>query len=306
MRPERRWHNLQSPLRHRRLDGEPSRRFQKRSERRCRTFHIGKRTSARLKALLRIADGDRAFDRENSYPTRRRCGRSRELGYADERADRGASVDAATRAPPAPTVGRPAAARREQRWTLSVFERQFTQRFARVRRGDSPATSNAKPRKSPCPSLCRADRFVLRRRDDEARVDEDAVSRLAVAANSSGDPRSEKAAAAAARACVARAVASRWRQKARAETATKTATLTEMSGTRRGSLTRIKVEEGGAGNAALTQNGALTRELADRDEAVELLTEALGAATRERVAAQWRFSAKAAAARAEAASARRK
>ena len=103
----------------------------------------------------------------------------------------------------------------------------------------------------------------------------------------------------------------RWRlalatQKARAETAAKTATLTEMLRDQAREFDADKRSRKEELRHALTQNGALTRELADRDEAVELLTEALGAATRERVAAQWRFSAKAATARAEAVSARRK
>ena len=120
--------------------------------------------------------------------------------------------------------------------------------------------------------------------------------------------RHEKAAAAAARASMS---LGRWRlaletQKARAETATKTATLTEMLRDQARAFDEDKRSRKEELRGALSRAQALTRELAETNETVEILTEALGAATRERVAAQWRFSAKAATARAEAAEARRK
>ena len=118
----------------------------------------------------------------------------------------------------------------------------------------------------------------------------------------------EKAAAAAARASMS---LGRWRlalatQKARAETAAKTATLTEMLRDQAREFDADKRSRKEELRDALSRNRALARELTDRDATVELLTEALGAATRDRVAAQWRLSAKAATARAEAAAARRK
>jgi hypothetical protein len=120
--------------------------------------------------------------------------------------------------------------------------------------------------------------------------------------------RHEKAAAAAARASMS---LGRWRlaleaQKARAETAAKTATLTEMLRDQAREFDEDKRSRKEELRGALSRAQALTRELAETNETVEILTEALGAATRERVAAQWRFSAKAATARAEAAAARRK
>ena len=120
--------------------------------------------------------------------------------------------------------------------------------------------------------------------------------------------RHEKAAAAAARASMS---LGRWRlaletQKARAETAAKTATLTEMLRDQARAFDEDKRSRKEELRGALSRAQALTRELAETNETVEILTEALGAATRERVAAQWRFSAKAATARAEAAEARRK
>ena len=120
--------------------------------------------------------------------------------------------------------------------------------------------------------------------------------------------RHEKAAAAAARASMS---LGRWRlaleaQKARAETAAKTATLTEMLRDQAREFDEDKRSRKEELRGALSRAQVLTRELAETNETVEILTEALGAATRERVAAQWRFSAKAATARAEAAAARRK
>ena len=120
--------------------------------------------------------------------------------------------------------------------------------------------------------------------------------------------RHEKAAAAAARASMS---LGRWRlaleaQKARAETAAKTATLTEMLRDQAREFDEDKRSRKEELRGALSRAQALTCELAETNETVEILTEALGAATRERVAAQWRFSAKAATARAEAAAARRK
>ena len=267
-------------------------------------FPPRKRKPAPLKALLR-RDENHTFDRENSDPTR-------DVGAVGIREN---SSDTPTNA----TEGRPSAATRRQspptiRTTRAASDGGPSNDADS--QPDSPAFVAAVPgrelkRKAanePTPEPLSSESFSFF--GDETTKpktsSEDAVSareRELLAAI-----RNEKAAAAAARASMS---LGRWRlalatQKARAETAAKTATLTEMLRDQAREFDADKRSRKEELRGALTRNGALTRELADRDEAVELLTEALGAATRERVAAQWRFSAKAATARAEAASARRK
>lgn len=276
-------------------------------------FPPRKRKPAPLKALLR-RDENHTFDRENSDPTR-------DVGAVGIREN---SSDTPTNA----TEGRPSAATRRQspptiRTTRAASDGEGPSPFsndADSQPGDSQPDSPAfvaavpnrelkrKAAKEPTPEPLSSESFSFF--GDETTKpktsSEDAVSareRELLAAI-----RNEKAAAAAARASMS---LGRWRlalatQKARAETAAKTATLTEMLRDQAREFDEDKRSRKEELRGALTRNGALTRELADRDEAVELLTEALGAATRERVAAQWRFSAKAATARAEAASARRK
>ena len=278
-------------------------------------FPPRKRKPAPLKALLR-RDENHTFDRENSDPTR-------DVGAVSDIREN--SSDTPTNA----TEGRPSAATRRQspptiRTTRAASDGEGPSPFSNAnsdsRPGDSQPDSPAfvaavpgrelkrKAAKEPTPEPLSSESFSFF--GDETTKpktsSEDAVSareRELLAAI-----RNEKAAAAAARASMS---LGRWRlalatQKARAETAAKTATLTEMLRDQAREFDADKRSRKEELRGALTRNGALTRELADRDEAVELLTEALGAATRERVAAQWRFSAKAATARAEAASARRK
>ena len=274
-------------------------------------FPPRKRKPAPLKALLR-RDENHTFDRENSDPTR-------DVGAVGIREN---SSDTPTNA----TEGRPSAATRRQspptiRTTRAASDggpSPFSNANSDSRpdsQPDSPAFVAAVPgelkrkaAKEPTPEPLSSESFSFFGDETTKRSasSEDAASareRELLAAI-----RNEKAAAAAARASMS---LGRWRlalatQKARAETAAKTATLTEMLRDQAREFDADKRSRKEELRGALTRNGALTRELADRDQAVELLTEALGAATRERVAAQWRFSAKAATARAEAASARRK
>jgi hypothetical protein len=104
-------------------------------------FPPRKRKPAPLKALLRRGENTHTFDRENSDPTR-------DVGAVGIRENSDTPTNATTE-------GRPSAAddsddaRRERRWTLSVFERRgfatrfatrFATGFARVRRGGSRRT----------------------------------------------------------------------------------------------------------------------------------------------------------------------
>ena len=298
---------LRSPLR--RADSMANRSvgFQNADGAAANPFPPRKRTSAPLKALLR-GDENRAFDRENSYPTRD----AGAVGHENSNTRTNARIEgrpsAATRAPP-PTI-------RTTRLRDAAASDGGPSPFSNDAdsQPDSPAFVAAVPgdlkrkaAKEPVPEPLSSESFsFFGDETTKPASSEDAVSareRELLAAI-----RNEKAAAAAARASMS---LGRWRlalatQKARAETAAKTATLTEMLRDQAREFDADKRSRKEELRHALTQNGALMRELADRDEAVELLTEALGAATRERVAAQWRLSAKAATARAEAASARRK
>ena len=276
-------------------------------------FPPRKRKPAPLKALLRRGENTHTFDRENSDPTR-------DVGAVGIRENSDTPTNettegrpsAATRAPP-PTIRTTRAA---SNGGPSPFSNDADSRrdSRRDSQPDSPAFVAAVPgelkRKAanePTPEPLSSESFSFF--GDE--TTKPASSEAAVSARERellAAIRNEKAAAAAARASMS---LGRWRlalatQKARAETAAKTATLTEMLRDQAREFDADKRSRKEELRHALTRNGALTRELADRDEAVELLTEALGAATRERVAAQWRLSAKAATARAEAASARRK
>ena len=287
---------LRSPLR--RADSMANRSvgFQNADGAAANPFPPRKRTSAPLKALLR-RDENHTFERENSdTPTN---------------ATEGRPSAATIRAPP-PTIRttRP----REVRDASASDGRPSPFSNDADSQPDSPAFVAAVPgdlkrkaAKAPEPEPLSSESFSFF--GDE--TTKPASSEEAVSARERellAAIRNEKAAAAAARASMS---LGRWRlalatQKARAETAAKTATLTEMLRDQAREFDADKRSRKEELRGALSRNGALTRELADRDEAVELLTEALGAATRERVAAQWRFSAKAATARAEAASARRK
>ena len=297
---------LRSPLR--RADSMANRSvgFQNADGAAANPFPPRKRTSAPLKALLR-GDENRAFDRENSYPTRAAGAVGHENSNPRTTAGIAGRPRAAPRAPP-PTI-------RTTRLRDAAASDGGPSPFSNDAdsQPDSPAFVAAVPgdlkrkaAKEPVPEPLSSESFsFFGDETTKPASSEDAVSareRELLAAI-----RNEKAAAAAARAsCRSGGGASRWRRRRRAETAAKTATLTEMLRDQAREFDADKRSRKEELRHALTQNGALTRELADRDEAVELLTEALGAATRERVAAQWRFAAKAATARAEAASARRK
>ena len=276
-------------------------------------FPPRKRKPAPLKALLRRGENTHTFDRENSDPTRDVGAVGiRENSDTPTNATTEGRPSAATRAPP-PTIRttRAASDGGPSPFSNDADSRRDSRRDSQP---DSPAFVAAVPgelkRKAanePTPEPLSSESFSFF--GDE--TTKPASSEAAVSARERellAAIRNEKAAAAAARASMS---LGRWRlaleaQKARAETAAKTATLTEMLRDQAREFDADKRSRKEELRGALTRNGALTRELADRDEAVELLTEALGAATRERVAAQWRFSAKAATARAEAASARRK
>lgn len=118
----------------------------------------------------------------------------------------------------------------------------------------------------------------------------------------------EKAAAAAARASMS---LGRWRlalaiQKANQAASEKHKTLTEMLRDQADDFDKEKSTRKAELRDALRANDVLRTQLVESDENVELLTEALGAATREKTEMMWRLSVKAVRAKAEAAACRRK